>query len=96
MSTSRERREVYTTRRWRKLRSEKLDSAPLCERCQVQGFVNGAVMVHHIRPVRDGGSAFPGLDGLMSLCWSCHREQHSGGAALKGERQKFYAMLEQM
>ena len=96
MSTPQERREIYSSRRWQKLRSAKLDENPLCERCQAAGFTVGAKMVHHIRPVREGGDPFPGLDGLLSLCWPCHREQHSGGATLKGERQKFYAMLEQM
>ena len=78
MSTPQERREIYSSRRWQKLRSAKLDENPLCERCQVQGFINGAVMVHHVVPIRNGGEPFPELDGLMSLCWPCHQANHGG------------------
>ena len=93
MSTSTERREVYSSRRWRKLRDIKLDDKPLCELCQCQGLTVAAVLVHHRKPIRDGGDPFPGdLDQLQSLCQACHQEQHSG-ATLTGDAAEFYAMF---
>lgn len=94
MSTRKERKQVYNTRQWRRLRDRKLDDQPFCERCQAQGFVNGAVMVHHRKPIRDGGPAFPELDGLESLCWQCHHERHS--ATLTESQAAFYSLLQQM
>ena len=91
MSTPQERREVYSTPRWHRLRSRKLNKNPLCERCQSEGFTVGAKMVHHVVPIRDGGPAFPKLDGLMSLCWPCHRGEHRD--QLPGERQNFYEIF---
>ena len=94
MSTSQERREIYSSRRWRKLRDIKLDNKPLCELCQGQGLTVAAVMVHHRKPIRDGGEPFPELDQLQSLCQACHQEQHSDrGVTLTGDAAEFYAMF---
>ena len=93
MSTSTERREIYSSRRWRKLRSEKLDSMPLCELCQADGFTVSATIVHHKVHIRQGGPAFPDdLDQLQSLCQPCHDDIHRGDGkqCLSGDRLKFY------
>ena len=76
MSTAKERREVYSSRRWQKLRSAKLDDQPLCENCERNGLVIGATVVHHKIAIRDGGDPFPELDGLEALCWVCHQDEH--------------------
>ena len=94
MSTAHERRTIYTTERWRRLRSAKLDEQPLCGRCLESGLTVGAEIVHHVRSIREGGPAFPGLDGLESLCRNCHQEAH--GSELASERRKFRELLEEM
>jgi len=94
VSTATERREVYSSRRWRKLRDDKLNDKPLCEQCHQQGYSVAAVLVHHRQPIREGGDPFPDdLDQLQSLCQACHQEQHGSGATLTGDAAEFYAMF---
>ncbi len=62
----------YTTALWRKLRSRKLELQPYCEPCLKRGKRVEARHVDHIIAIAAGGSAFPPLDGLMSMCASCH------------------------
>lgn len=64
----------YTTR-WEKVRAMKLKRNPICERCEKEGRVTPAAMVHHI----DGDSKHHAMDNLMSMCWPCHGKQHSKG-----------------
>ena len=67
----------------------------MCELCQCQGLTVAAVLVHHRKPIRDGGEPFPDdLDQLQSLCQACHQEQHSDrGVTLTGDAAVFYAMF---
>lgn len=62
----------YDTSAWKRLRRAKLASSPLCEPCGKRGVVKQAKHVDHITAIAKGGEAFPPLDGLMSLCPSCH------------------------
>lgn len=68
----------YNTARWQKLRKLKLSAQPLCEGCRPHRMTP-ANTVDHIHPISDGGSAFPGLDGLRSLCPSCHSAKTARG-----------------
>ena len=65
----------YKSTRWEKLRKLKLNHSPLCELCQKQGLITPAVLVHHIKPIEDGGSMYD-YDNLMSLCANCHNKIH--------------------
>lgn len=62
----------YNTRAWQRLRSRKLAASPLCEVCERRGQVVPANVVDHTVSIASGGDAFPALDGLMSMCQSCH------------------------
>lgn len=62
----------YGTSRWKALRMSKLMDDPLCEPCLSYGRVEPAEQVDHIKAINAGGEAFPDLDGLMSMCASCH------------------------
>ena len=62
----------YNTSQWQALRKVKLSQQPLCEACMLRGQTMQANTVDHIKPINAGGAAFPPLDGLMSLCASCH------------------------
>ena len=77
MSTRRERRELYSTGRWRALRDDTLSrDGWLCVVCLREGRTVGAEIVHHIRPVREGGDPWaPG--NLESLCRRCHEAAHN-------------------
>ena len=62
----------YNTARWQRLRTVKLSINPLCEPCNAAGRIEAANTVDHIVPISAGGAAFPSLDGLTSMCTSCH------------------------
>jgi 5-methylcytosine-specific restriction endonuclease McrA len=84
----------YTTAAWRRLRAAKLAAEPLCHPCKLRGRTVLAKAVDHIVAIAKGGPAFPPLDGLMSMCLSCHsyktnvadRPDRAGklGSAFKG------------
>ena len=79
----------YTTQRWQRLRMHKLRQHPLCECCIKIGRIEPATAVDHITPIKGGGEPYPGLDGLASLCASCHNlktrgEQTGENYLLKG------------
>jgi 5-methylcytosine-specific restriction protein A len=70
----------YTTRRWERLRLQKLMRHPLCEAClQVGGEITPAEVVDHRNPISERGrkerlaaEAFPPLEQLASLCAPHH------------------------
>lgn len=62
----------YHLAAWRRLRLAKLAEQPLCEVCTRRGQIVEATVVDHAVAIAKGGEAFPTLDGLMSLCASCH------------------------
>src|SRR5690348_11408340 len=62
--------------RWRRVREQKLNESPLCQRCQAEGKVTAATEVHHIVAIRDIPNGGPTkrleLQNLESLCHSHH------------------------
>lgn len=62
----------YSTAAWARLRQAKLAETPLCEDCRAGGRLTVASHVDHRVAINLGGPAFPSLDGLASLCPSCH------------------------
>jgi 5-methylcytosine-specific restriction enzyme A len=65
----------YCTAAWRKLRLAKLAREPLCQPCKARDHLTSANTVDHIKPIAEGGEAFPPLTGLMSMCERCHNEK---------------------
>ena len=65
----------YNTAAWQALRDAKLTANPLCEACIRREVVEVARAVDHIIAIAAGGPAFPSIDGLMSLCISCHNSK---------------------
>ena len=61
--------------RWRKIRASFLAKHPLCDRCKERGVFVAAVDVHHILPLRQGGTHDE--NNLMALCHSCHSSVHA-------------------
>lgn len=59
---------------WFKVRTMKLNRNPLCERCELDGRIQKADLVHHI----DRNSRNSRADNLESLCRECHDEEHKG------------------
>lgn len=65
----------YNTSTWRRLRAAKLSASPLCEPCLRREVVEQANTVDHVLAINAGGDPFPPLDGLMSMCASCHNSK---------------------
>lgn len=57
-------------RTWKRIRDRYIHEHPLCEQCEKAGRMTPAQEVHHIKPLRDGGTH--DASNLMSLCTSCH------------------------
>lgn len=66
----------YKSKRWQKLRKQKLLSNPFCERCLLKGIYTPTYIVHHKEYVTDKNYeddyVFYNIDNLESLCLDCH------------------------
>lgn len=78
----------YNTAAWRVLRRSKLDVSPMCEPCTTAGRIEAANTVDHRVPISAGGPAFPGLDGLNSMCAGCHSAKTARGSEAGAVRTK--------
>src|SRR5271166_2146777 len=72
----------YNTRRWFRLRLQKLQRDPLCEMCLQTGEITVADVVDHRIPISKRGrkersalEAYPALNRLASLCQSHHNQK---------------------
>ena len=78
-----ERRKIYNSERWRRLRAMKLAISPLCEMCEKDGRVVPAEDIHHIvsfMDVTDPEQRYLlayDLNNLMSLCKRHHQAVHN-------------------
>ena len=92
MSTIAERRDVYNTKRWKNLREQVLLAAAyLCERCAKDGRRVPAELVHHLKPIREGGKPFD-AENLEAICFACHGLKHVA-ISLPADREKWQAWL---
>ena len=70
----------YKSKRWQKLRKQKLILNPICERCDKKGIKNPAYMVHHKEHITDlnyeDDNVFFNIDNTESLCLDCHNKEH--------------------
>lgn len=79
-----ERKKIYRSERWKRLRALKFANNPLCELCQKEGRTTPAEDIHHIvsfMTATDHGTRYQlayDYDNLMSLCKQCHQRQHNG------------------
>lgn len=68
------RRDPETKKRygaaWKRIRDNYAAKHPLCEKCWKDGKITPMQEVHHILPLREGGTHDP--DNLMALCTPCH------------------------
>ena len=63
-------RKLYASSEWKKIRARFLAVHPLCEQCRKEGRLTKATEVHHILPLRRGGTHDE--SNLMPLCKPCH------------------------
>lgn len=82
-SLDEERKKIYQSERWRRLRAIKFAANPLCEICQKKGIATPTEDIHHIISfvgVDDTDRRYRlayDYDNLMSLCKKCHQEIHN-------------------
>lgn len=78
-----ERRKIYNSERWRKLREWKFVCNPLCEVCAKENKIVPAEDIHHIVSFMSTDDPQQRLclaydfDNLMSLCKQCHQRIHN-------------------
>lgn len=72
----------YHSKRWQRLRKQKLILNPLCERCAKREVFVPAYFVHHKEYITDKNyeddNVFFNIDNLESLCKKCHNQEHFG------------------
>lgn len=78
-----ERRKIYDSARWKRLRAWKFTCSPLCEVCLQKDIVTPAEDIHHIvsfmstdDPMKRKFLAYD-YDNLQSLCKACHQGIHN-------------------
>ena len=70
-----QKRKIYTSRRWLKLRKLVLDKFNhLCQNCKRNGKQTPADEVHHIIPLGECADPFD-FSNLELLCKSCHSQE---------------------
>lgn len=78
-----DRRKIYNSERWRRLRAWKFLCSPLCELCLKEGKTIPAEDIHHIISFMSTDNPRQRLflaydfDNLMSLCKQCHQRIHN-------------------
>lgn len=78
-----DRRKIYNSERWRRLRAWKFACNPLCEMCLKEGKTVTAEDIHHITSFMSTNDpeqrSFLAYDynNLMSLCKQCHQKIHN-------------------
>lgn len=84
-----ERRKIYSSDRWLRLRAWKFACNPLCEMCLKENKIIPAEDIHHITsfmstddPAQRNFLAYD-YDNLMSLCKQCHQAVHNSNHTLK-------------
>lgn len=73
-----ESKRFYNSNAWKAVRASKLQADPICERCEKEGRVTRADLVHHKLELRDFPELGLSLDNLESLCHACHNLEHKG------------------
>lgn len=70
----------YKSKRWQKLRKQKMLLNPFCERCLDKGKYNSVYIIHHKEYITDKNykddNVFFNIDNTESLCQECHNKEH--------------------
>lgn len=68
---------------WSKFRKWYLARHPFCTMCEREGRTKTADMIHHVKPLAEGGAKFD-ENNLQSICSYHHRKLHGvGGNGMK-------------
>ena len=68
---------IYGSTRWRKLSKLFRSRNPLCAHCQAVGETTPAVLVDHIKEIKDRPELQWDWNNLQSLCRACHDRKTS-------------------
>ncbi len=67
----------YTTQ-YDKFRAWWVNQQPLCQPCSKEGRVVPMEILHHIKPIAEGGDLLS-ADNALSVCRKCHAKIHAKG-----------------
>lgn len=86
--TEEEAFKFYNSTLWKKQRKAMLKRDNYeCQLCKAKGKYSKAVIVHHIKHLRDCPELSLSADNLVSVCKACHEELHP--EAQKQNKNKF-------
>lgn len=68
---------LYDTQPWRDYRSRVLSADAECALAHLAGGCQGALHVHHVKPLAEGGPEFPCENGTAVLCARHHALVHA-------------------
>ena len=77
-----EYRKLINSQKWAKLRAEKMQTDPICERCKLSGTITPGAEIHHITPIDNGATPAEkkrlayNPHNLQTLCHNCHVATH--------------------
>ena len=69
------RQKFYQSKQWRNLRNYKISENPLCELCEKENKLVGAIDVDHIIDIKDNPFLALEYENLQSLCKPCHSKK---------------------
>lgn len=78
-----DRRKIYNSEKWRRLRAWKFTCDPLCEECLKVGKIVKAEDIHHkvsfmsTEDIQERIRLAYDFDNLQSLCKKCHQKKHN-------------------
>ncbi|MEA5073084.1 MAG: HNH endonuclease [Eubacterium aggregans] len=71
-----EEQRIYTSSRWKKVRDKAMErDVGMCRCCFKKGEIRAAEVIHHIEPIKEGGSIYD-LNNLIAMCAKCHNKTH--------------------
>lgn len=73
---------IYNSKRWQRLRAQKLRDEPFCEYCPASRRLPASEVDHYIA-ISNGGDPYD-YDNLRSVCHSCHSKKTASGERVKG------------
>jgi 5-methylcytosine-specific restriction protein A len=79
-----ERTKFYSSARWMRLRKAFLAEHPLCVRCETEGRLVPATIVHHIRERLERPDLALDPANLLSMCDKCHSSLHKSKGQATG------------
>ena len=75
----------YRTAIWQKIRRQKLQDNPCCEKCIKHGRIRRGYAIDHKRPHKGRIKVFLDFNNMQTLCHSCHSRKSAMEKVKRGK-----------